>query len=66
MKEEWMNSNNPVTSEEFKKRMQVIKDGEYDPEAQHIDADKLLCQVLRELGYGTGIDIYGSIDKWYA
>jgi len=51
---------------EFKKRMQAILDGEYDPEEQHADADKLLCETLKELGYEEGINVYNQIDKWYA
>ena len=34
-------------------------------ELAHKDADKLLCEVLRELGYGVGVDVYESFSKWY-
>lgn len=37
-----------------------------DQEDAHMMADKLMCEYLRELGYGTGVDIFEKIPKWYA
>lgn len=37
-----------------------------DPENNHIHADALMCKLLKDLGYGNGIDIFRSMNKWYA
>jgi hypothetical protein len=37
-----------------------------DTEHAHSEADKILCEVLRELGYNDLIDAYEQVDKWYA
>jgi hypothetical protein len=37
-----------------------------DIEANHSIADDLMCELLRSLGYGDGIDIFEEMDKWYA
>lgn len=65
--------NRVLTPEEFSSAMMQIKDGTfysqhrmYDAENQHIDADDLMCNVLRSLGYGKGIDIFCSMTRWYA
>lgn len=36
------------------------------PEVAHILADELMCKLLRELGYGEGVDIFEKMDKWYS
>lgn len=35
-------------------------------ECAHILADRLMCKVLRELGYDWGVDIFVQMDKWYS
>lgn len=37
-----------------------------DRALDHLEADNLLCELLRELGYGAVVDEYEKIDKWYA
>lgn len=37
-----------------------------DQEEAHIMADGLMCDLLQELGYGEGVDIFLKIPKWYA
>ena len=37
-----------------------------DTEMAHILADELMCKLLRELGYGEGVDIFKQMDKWYS
>lgn len=54
-----------MTPEQAAKRMQEIAD-EGDIEGGHKDADDLMCQILRTLGYGAMIEIYIELDKWYA
>lgn len=61
-----------MTPEEFAQRMRKIaKEGDqgsigYDPENAHGAADRLLCEVLTQLGYGEGVQVYESLEKWYA
>ncbi len=38
----------------------------WDEEAAHQDADNILCNILKSLGYGEIVDIYEAIPKWYA
>ena len=55
--------------ESFKERMEAIRDSKnYDTEIKHILADKLMCDLLRSLGYGAGIEVYESPDwtMWHA
>ena len=37
-----------------------------DLEQFHSDADDLMCKILRDLGYGEGIDFFENHEKWYA
>lgn len=59
-----------ITPEDFKERMDGIVAEYYaikdDEELCHIKMDDLMCDVLRELGYGEGIDVFDSVKKWYA
>jgi hypothetical protein len=59
-----------MTPKEFAQRM---KDAyEYfwvekeDEECVHADMDNIMCDLLRQLGYGEGIDIFENTPKWYA
>ena len=37
-----------------------------DEEVLHINADRLLCDMLRKLGYDDVVDLYDKIHKYYA
>jgi hypothetical protein len=37
-----------------------------DLEAAHGEADDILCQLLRQLGYADVIDAWKQVPKWYA
>ncbi len=50
---------------EFAEKMKAIAD-ERDTERGHIKMDDLMCELLRSLGYGDGIDIFDDVPKWYA
>lgn len=56
-----------MTRKEFASRMQAITDrkGE-DPEHDHKEADDLLCECLKSLGYSDGIEAYDNIQMWFA
>lgn len=56
-----------MTPEEFKNKMQEIYDkSNGGGEVAHMMADVLLCEVLMQLGYKEGIDIFNSMEVWYA
>jgi hypothetical protein len=65
-----------MTPEEFKRQMEIIRGWEDDDskstpctsfgEEGHRKADYLMCTALKELGYGEGIEIFRSTDKWFA
>lgn len=62
-----------MTSEEFTSAMKDLFEPKEKPrypnidiEERHETADKIMCNLLRELGYAEGIDIYEAGDKWYA
>jgi len=55
-----------MTPEEFERRMSRIFANDDDTEANHIKADALLCEVLMQLGYENGVNIFESAHKWYA
>lgn len=38
----------------------------YDTETAHCDADGLLCDLLRDLGYEKVVEAYQKVEKWYA
>lgn len=37
-----------------------------DTEASHQEADKLLCALLRKLGYAHVVEAWEKVPKWYA
>ena len=65
-----------LTSEEFKRTMQRIYDTyepeegvnnkKYDPEMCHRAMDHMMAQLLCDLGYEDGIDIFRKAMRWYA
>lgn len=54
-----------ITPAEFTRRMDLCAEND-DPEQGHVDADDLMCEVLRQLGYGDGVTVYVAMTKWYA
>ena len=55
----------PMSPEEFAKEMAKIALSN-DTESAHSQADKLMCEALKELGYYEGIKIFEEMGKWYA
>lgn len=60
-----------MTPEEFAEYMQFLHDlnehGDgYDKEWTHIGMDALMCELLRDLGYKKGIEIFDKTSKWYS
>ena len=56
-----------MSPKEFKEEMIVIREvADGHPERFHIEADDLICKVMRDLGYGDGIDIFEEHERWYS
>ena len=56
-----------TTPYDFWETMWKIKtDQDLYEETAHIDMDEAMCDLLRELGYGEGIDVFEDTPKWYA
>lgn len=54
-----------MTKEEFSDRMKALSKYN-DKETRHIEMDNLMIQVLYNLGYKEGCDIFIDTEKWYA
>ena len=37
-----------------------------DPEGAHSQADDVLCDLLRAVGYGDVVVAWEAVDRWYA
>lgn len=55
----------PMPPDEFARRMTLAFEDEC-PEGGHIEADRLMCELLTSLGYGVGVETFRSARKWYA
>lgn len=56
-----------ITPQEFKAKMETLYEVNcHDPEDFHIMADKLMMQVLADLGYADGVTFFDQKEKWYA
>ena len=57
-----------MTGAEAKARLIELQTipGASDPEAAHSEADKVLCQLLRDIGYDDVVTEWEKINKWYA
>ena len=59
-----------MTPAEFAKRMQAVLDdynnNHGDREQWHREADDLICEVLKSIGYEEGVKIYDSEYKWHS
>jgi len=52
--------------DEYIKKLKALQSIENDTESAHIDADDLLLDLLKDLGYDDVVKEYEKIDKWYA
>jgi hypothetical protein len=55
-----------MTPEQFKQEMQNIVDEDECIEETHRLMDYLLCDVLENLGYSEGVQIFKQTYKWYS
>lgn len=57
----------PLTPAELLAEMKALYDARnYDEEGCHQQADALMVEVLRALGYGAAMDVFEAAHKWYA
>lgn len=56
-----------MTPEEFWLKMCTIitKNDGYE-ETMHIEMDNLMCDLLKELGYEKGVEVFERAPKWYS
>lgn len=54
-----------MTPDEFKQKMIEISMMD-DVDDRHGAGDSLMQEVLTQLGYGEGADVFEEFDKWYA
>lgn len=60
-------SNSPLSPDNVAERMREIRKMSIkDEEGAHVKADELMCEVLRELGYGEAVDVFKNMRKRYA
>ena len=66
-----MNNDIERIKQKYKRRIEYIMENlennpDYDEEDAHIDADEVLCELLREIGFDDIVRMYNRIPKWYA
>ena len=44
----------------------IAEESAGDPEAAHSEADEVLCELLKTLGYENVVKAWQSVEKWYA
>lgn len=54
---------NPNNAEKALK--ELIEKYGYDTSLCHQKADKLLCRILKELGFENVVKIFEELNKWY-
>ena len=55
-----------LLTEEAVKKLQALQEPAGDTEAQHGEADAILCSLLRTLGYHEVVEEWHKVPKWYA
>ena len=38
----------------------------HDVEGAHIEADEVLCDLLKQVGFTKVVEVYNKLEKWYA
>jgi hypothetical protein len=56
---------NESNSDYYIKELRALQN-DPDTEKVHAVADGILCELLRNLGYGEVVDAYEQLDMWYA
>lgn len=53
-----------LSPKEFKEEMERLS--HLDTERRHIAMDDCMAQLLTDLGYGEGIEIFNRVPLWYS
>lgn len=53
-----------LTDKEAAARIRSLPEDKMESDA-HIEADKILCGLLAELGYSETVKAFLALDKWY-
>ena len=58
-----------MNSEKLKEKyINLLKEQQisWDDEMAHVEADNLVCELLKELGFEEVVKEYDKVSKWYA
>lgn len=56
-----------ITKKQALEQMQeYVQLSKGDTEGVHGDADDLLCEILKQLGWNKVVEEYEKVEKWYA
>ena len=47
-------------------QLRLLQTDDGDPEYEHIEADKILCNLLNALGYDLVVSEYLKVTRWYS
>ena len=61
---DWFPEPEEYSPEWFEKEMKRYK--KEGTETGHREADRLMCELLRHLGYESGVCIFEEMEKWYS
>ena len=50
----------------YEKMMEIKEKYKGDPELCHIRMDELMCELLIDLGYESGVSVFNSIERWHS
>ena len=53
-----------MTEQEAVAKIKALAD-KNDPEKAHVEADKILCELLTQLGFTSVVAEFHSLKKWY-
>lgn len=55
-----------MTPEDFWLKICTIETKYDSCEMTHIKMDELMCELLKELGYEKGVEVFERAPKWYS
>lgn len=55
-----------ITPKKFEEKLWEIINTSYGLEERHINADALMCKILKQHGYRAGVKVFLEMDKWHA
>jgi hypothetical protein len=55
-----------MTREKAIEQLKTLQQEGRDTEADHSEADEILCELLNALGYGDVVAEWEKVEKWYA